>query len=478
MQTVLQSRPVLYRFPNLESFTHEEATLWNWMCCIGPAQEEWSSWIADILGHLVEHPDGIQLRLVQSHSLEADSGETNLTFGSKHEVLIGRDAENDIVLPAKAISKRHARLTVTGNRGYLEDLGGKLGTYLWDKRMPPNEPRVVRDGDQFSVFPYRFRVTLERCWSPEKQVGLGKCHVHLLQRGSFLSTSPLGWKVLVVNSHPAGESLLLTVNPLFMTELRRRILAPLGLSRTDITVPSDAAVFGFVTLALLERFNRCLKSPMQFSLARAESKPGKDATHGMLVSAPVMVGGLATEFRAFLPLELLAKCMGETALGSQPSYPEGLGWKFPVASAFVDLLPHEMEQVAPGDILVTESRLQVLFPNDFSKGWFLTRDLSNPSSFLIDKYFERSAPVEAVEGESTDAKPDLASLPVRVHVIVGQREFTVAEINSLKPGMIVELHAEKSDPVRLMVNGKILGDGELVEVDGQLAVKVRGWRSA
>jgi len=61
MQSVFQSRPVLYRFPNLECFTHEEATLWNWMCCIGPAQEEWSSWIADILGHLVEHPDGIQL---------------------------------------------------------------------------------------------------------------------------------------------------------------------------------------------------------------------------------------------------------------------------------------------------------------------------------------------------------------------------------------------------------------------------------
>jgi flagellar motor switch/type III secretory pathway protein FliN len=62
-------------------------------------------------------------------------------------------------------------------------------------------------------------------------------------------------------------------------------------------------------------------------------------------------------------------------------------------------------------------------------------------------------------------------------VVVGQKEFTLAEIQSLGPGTIVELEVLKSDPVRLMVNGKVLGEGELVDVEGKLAVKVLGWRS-
>jgi len=86
--------------------------------------------------------------------------------------------------------------------------------------------------------------------------------------------------------------------------------------------------------------------------------------------------------------------------------------------------------------------------------------------------------VEDVEAKAAGTKPDLGALPVRLHVIVGQREFTVAEINSLNPGTIVELQTDTSDPVRLMVNGRILGEGELVDVNGRLAVKVLGWRSA
>jgi flagellar motor switch/type III secretory pathway protein FliN len=42
----------------------------------------------------------------------------------------------------------------------------------------------------------------------------------------------------------------------------------------------------------------------------------------------------------------------------------------------------------------------------------------------------------------------------------------------------VELDGGRTDPVRLMVNGKILGEGELVEIEGSLGVKVLRWRSS
>jgi len=67
---------------------------------------------------------------------------------------------------------------------------------------------------------------------------------------------------------------------------------------------------------------------------------------------------------------------------------------------------------------------------------------------------------------------------MRLQVILAEKEFSLGEIQSLSPGTIVELEAGKSDPVRLMVNGKILGEGELVEVEGNLAVKVLRWRTS
>ena len=59
-----------------------------------------------------------------------------------------------------------------------------------------------------------------------------------------------------------------------------------------------------------------------------------------------------------------------------------------------------------------------------------------------------------------------------------KKEFTLAEVQSLGPGSIVELDGGRTDPVRLMVNGKILGEGELVEIEGSLGVKVLRWRSS
>jgi len=198
----------------------------------------------------------------------------------------------------------------------------------------------------------------------------------------------------------------------------------------------------------------------------------------MVVSAAVSIGGLTGQFRVVLPLDVLANRSAEATLGREPLYPDGLSWAFPISSAFIDLSPDEIEQVGRGDILVTENQPQILFPNDYSRGWMLSEAPSNTSRLLIDKYFERSLQVEDVEAKAAGAKPDLGALPVRLHVIVGQREFTVAEINSLNPGTIVELQTDTSDPVRLMVNGRILGEGELVDVNGRLAVKVLGWRSA
>ena len=78
-------------------------------------------------------------------------------------------------------------------------------------------------------------------------------------------------------------------------------------------------------------------------------------------------------------------------------------------------------------------------------------------------------------GSGPTNAPDLRTLPVRLHVVVGEKELTLAEMENLVPNTILELGTGKADPVRLVVNGKTMGEGELVEVEGKLGVRILSW---
>jgi flagellar motor switch/type III secretory pathway protein FliN len=83
---------------------------------------------------------------------------------------------------------------------------------------------------------------------------------------------------------------------------------------------------------------------------------------------------------------------------------------------------------------------------------------------------------EDQSGANAGAAPDLTGLPVRMHAIIGEKQMTLAEANLMVAGTIVELDETKSDPVRIALNGKIAGLGELVEVGGKLGVRIVSWR--
>ena len=61
------------------------------------------------------------------------------------EHVIGRGEEADIRLPARGLSRRHARVTVRHGRATIEDLASKNGTFCGD--VPVVGPTPLRDGD-------------------------------------------------------------------------------------------------------------------------------------------------------------------------------------------------------------------------------------------------------------------------------------------------------------------------------------------
>jgi DNA-binding response OmpR family regulator len=68
---------------------------------------------------------------------------------NKDELLIGRGADCDVVIPDRQVSRHHARIRRTMDGFLLEDLGSKNGTHLNGSSI--QSPALLQDGDEVQV---------------------------------------------------------------------------------------------------------------------------------------------------------------------------------------------------------------------------------------------------------------------------------------------------------------------------------------
>jgi type III secretion system YscQ/HrcQ family protein len=92
---------------------------------------------------------------------------------------------------------------------------------------------------------------------------------------------------------------------------------------------------------------------------------------------------------------------------------------------------------------------------------------------------ERTHPDERVGGEgegmtspSRDGAELLSDIPMQLAVELGRVPMTAEQVLRLHLGQVVELNRGPGEPVDLSVNGKWIARGELVEVEGQLGVRI------
>ena len=90
--------------------------------------------------------------------------------------------------------------------------------------------------------------------------------------------------------------------------------------------------------------------------------------------------------------------------------------------------------------------------------------------------YEDLPPEHAEENAAAEeqhlAEGMLPSVTLPVVVALGRSFMSLKDILKLKSGQILELNKNPNEPVDLVVNGKVVARGELVEVDGRLAVRL------
>ena len=66
----------------------------------------------------------------------------------------------------------------------------------------------------------------------------------------------------------------------------------------------------------------------------------------------------------------------------------------------------------------------------------------------------------------------LDDVPIRLAVEIGERSMSVNQLSHLRVGQTIELNRNPSDLVNLRAGGDLVAQGELVNIEGQLGVRI------
>ena len=81
------------------------------------------------------------------------------------------------------------------------------------------------------------------------------------------------------------------------------------------------------------------------------------------------------------------------------------------------------------------------------------------------------APTPAVTSDGADLGR-VIDVPVELAVEIGRTTMTIGETLSLAPGSIVSLNRLAGEPVDLLVNGKVIAQGEVVVIDEEFGMRI------
>jgi len=238
-------------------------------------------------------------------------------------------------------------------------------------------------------------------------------------------------------------------------------------------------------------------------IARLEKAAGIEITvRGMGVARAGAVGGAALGFR--LPGSGVIAVTPPAGL-ALPKLP-GLAWtdgnaltiRAPIVVAEVGVNVAELEQLATGDVVVLPGMTAAAVPHvnlAISPHTSIIAELKGNKLIVARAGKSMSTtdtapgakPAPAAKPAAAPAKPGAApaaapepavpaaaieELPLRIVFDLGEVELSLAEVKALVPGQVIDLAREPGHAVRVTVNGRRIGAGEIVEIEGRLGVRI------
>jgi len=100
------------------------------------------------------------------------------------------------------------------------------------------------------------------------------------------------------------------------------------------------------------------------------------------------------------------------------------------------------------------------------------------STQSTDKPMESVAPEASVKPAGLPAAPLLMGVKLPIRVLMGRTQLPLRDIARLGGGSVVELDCSPDSPVDILVNDRVIAQGEIVVVGGNYGVRITRIASA
>jgi type III secretion system YscQ/HrcQ family protein len=368
------------------------------------------------------------------------------------------------VLTAATVEERHARIfRVPGGQFYmLEHRSEGFGVLLNGGRIPPHEPVTLNSGDVLAIpAAPPLTVTWDTPWIPEATAEL------LVERSAAES-----WEAFREGAPPVPYRWSLDAGTPHAVILEADSDALHHLIRTQAEPGNDLA--DSVLIRYVASLSDSLLPPVSL---RAGLQIPEPEVRGISVSAGIRLSAGGLRVRCFVPFPAVEALRARYPV-PEPEQPAvvvtGTYW---VAAGRQQLTAAEVAALEPGDFIRLEHGTTALIDERApDRCWAAVP--AGDAIRLLSVSPANLFPLEDSMTEPVSNGLDIDALPVQIAVIIARKELPYGEIRRLAEGEILPLERGWSGPVDIALNGKILGKGELVDVDGTLAVKLCGWSGA
>lgn len=166
-----------------------------------------------------------------------------------------------------------------------------------------------------------------------------------------------------------------------------------------------------------------------------------------------------------------------TALREQPSIPTDADWndlplRVRLVAGWVDLSASALRSVEKRDVMLLD---ECLLSGDNKLMLLLGPRLG----VLCGLHGCELNVLEGVQEIMADVDDSVAAasgliddVPVRLTFDLGEREISLGDLRSLQPGYLFNLGRDPRSTVSIRANGRLIGDGELVDIEGRVGVSV------
>src|SRR6478736_2613873 len=291
------------------------------------------------------------------------------------------------------------------------------------------------------------------------------------------SAAPQRWPLAELGFElgESGVRCALALEPeLVASALARVLRRPIGLTARGAL---DDSLSGAVHALMFELARR---SGARGVIHLLEASDAKARARDVFIEASVLIDGTAYQVLAALELAELSPLPARSLadLGELPiALPLVVGWSLAERAALADFVPGNAWFPGPGLWLDASGAGPVALAapgQDRGLGATLSRDgrivLRGGSVSLLPDAGELMAEPEKPEASLTDAVLDS---PVVVRIEIGAVSMSAREWAELAPGDVIESGRRIAEPVVLRVAGREVARGELVNLDGELGVRIR-----